>query len=139
MTARTTAHVATALEYASQDFDEADPVRHALMNVVHYLTENAGKNIQYLTFGTLRQAAQLSDEDGEILHKTIAYLTGKRANLLTIAYEFIDDDFEHELLGEELAEFLANGEFCDPRTGREVAESGNFIYVFFRPNYAAFH
>lgn len=139
MTASQNANYKLALDYASKDFDEADPVRCAFVNVVTFLVENRAKNLQHLTFGMLRNAAKLGREDGEILHRTIAYLTGARANLLTIGYEYIDSDFEHELAGDELELFLSTGEFCDPRTGVEVPESANFIYVFFRPNYAAFH
>jgi len=73
------------------------------------------------------------------LHRTIAYLTGQRANLLSIGYEFAQDNFEHELDAEEVKMFLERGEFCDPRTGLEVPNSADSIYVFFRPNYAAFH
>jgi hypothetical protein len=139
MTASTTAHYEVALDFASQDFDEADPVRRAFVNVVTFLVANKKKNLRHLTFGMLREAAQLNRDDGEVLHRTIAYLTGARANLLTIGYEFIDAEFEHELRETELTIFLETGGFCDPRTGLEVADSANSIYVFFRPNYAAFH
>lgn len=139
MTATQPAHYTVALDYASKDFDEADPVRRAFMNVVAFLVENRAKNLRHLTFGMLRDAAKLRRDEGEILHRTIAYLTGARANLLTIGYEFIDDDIEYELNGEEVQIFLETGEFCDPRTGLEMQESANSIYVFFRPNYAAFH
>jgi hypothetical protein len=139
MTASATAHYHVALEYASQDFDEADPVRAALMNVVSFLVENQTKHLRHLTFGVLREAARLGHDDGEILHRTIAYLTGQRANLLSIGYEFIQDEFEHELDADEVKMFLETGEFCDPRTGLEVNDSAHSIYVFFRPNYAAFH
>lgn len=141
MTASQNAHYKLALDFASRDFDEADPVRRAFVNVVTFLVDNQAKNLRHLTFGMLREAAKLAQEDGEILHRTIAYLTGARANLLTIGYEYIDSDsnFEHELTGEEVDLFLSGGEFCDPRTGEEVGDSANFIYVFFRPNYAAFH
>jgi hypothetical protein len=139
MTAPTIAHYKVALEYASKDFDEADPVRRAFVNIVKYLLENQTKNIRHLTFGMLRGAAQLSPDEGEILHRTIAYLTGARANLLTIGYEFIDEDFEYELSVDDVQEFLTRGQFCDPRSGIEVAESANSIYVFFQPNYTAFH
>ncbi|GAB3370325.1 hypothetical protein [Massilia agri] len=139
MTASQVSHYKLALDYASTDFDEADPVRLAFVNVVNFLVANAGKNIRHLTFGMLREAAKLNREDGEILHRTIAYLTGSRANLLTIGYEFIDEDFEYELSAEEVDIFLDSSEFCDPRTGEEVPDCANSIYVFFRPNYAAFH
>jgi hypothetical protein len=139
MTATQNAHYKLALDYASKDFDEADPVRRAFVNVVNFLVENHAKNLRHLTFGMLRDAAKLGQEDGEILHRTIAYLTGVRAKLLTIGYEYIDSEFEHELSDEEVEIFLSTGEFCDPRTGIEVTESANSIYVFFRPNYAAFH
>ncbi|MDK6078658.1 hypothetical protein [Massilia varians] len=139
MTASQISHYKTALDYASQDFDEADPVRLAFVNIVNFLVANAEKNLRHLTFGLLRDVAKLNREDGEILHRTIAYLTGSRANLLTLGYEFIDEDFEYELRGEEVDLFLDSGEFCDPRTGLEVPDSANSIYVFFRPNYAAFH
>jgi hypothetical protein len=139
MTTPTTAHYQVALEYASKDFDEADPVRRAFVSIVKYLVENRTKNIRHLTFGMLREAAQLNPDEGEILHRTIAYLTGARANLLTVGYEFIDEDFEYELSVDDIQEFLIRGEVCDPRSGLEVAESANSIYVFFRPNYAAFH
>jgi hypothetical protein len=139
MTAPQNAHYKLALDYASKDFDEADPVRSAFVNVVTFLVEKGAQNLRHLTFGMLRAAAKLSQEDGEILHRTIAYLTGARANLLSIGYEYIDADFEHELAKDEVEIFLSTGEFCDPRTGLEVPESANSIYVFFRPNYAAFH
>lgn len=139
MTASQNAQYEQALDYASKDFDEADPVRRAFVNVVAFLIENRDKNLRHLTFGMLRDAAKLGQEEGEVLHRTIAYLTGARANLLSIGYEFSDSDFEHELSEEEVEIFLDTGDFCDPRTGLEVPDSANSIYVFFRPNYAAFH
>jgi hypothetical protein len=139
MNASPTAQYRVALGYASNDFDENDPVHRAFVNVVDFLVEYDTKNLRHLTFGMLRNAAQLTADDGEILHKTIAYLTGTRANLLSIGYEYIDGDFEQELDDEEVSLFLEKGEYCDPRTGLEVSDSGNFIYIFFRPNYSAFH
>lgn len=139
MTASQPAHYKLALDYASKDFDEADPVRRAFVNVVMFLVENQSKNLRHLTFGMLRDAAKLGQDEGEVLHRTIAYLTGARANLLAIGYEFIDEDFEHELIADEVRVFLETGVFYDPRIGLEVSDSANFIYVFFRPNYAAFH
>lgn len=139
MTAAPDAYYKKALEYSSIDFDESDPVRRAFANVVAFLIENSQKTISRLTYGMLRHAAKLSADDGEILHRTIAYLTGARANLLAVGYEFVDGDFEHILQPDEVHLFLANGEFCDPRTGIDWPDSERSIYVFFRPNYAAFH
>src|SRR5690349_9018515 len=123
MTTSQESHYITALDYSSIDFDEADPVRLAFVNIVEFLRTNAEKNLHHLTFGILREAAKLNREDGEILHRTIAYLTGSRANLLTVGYEFIDEDFEYELPIAEADIFLERGEFCDPRTGLEVPDS----------------
>jgi hypothetical protein len=138
MTISSNAQYQRALEYASMDFDEADPVRRAFVNIVVFLSSNVHQ-LRHLTFGMLRDAAQLTKDDGEILHRTIAYLTGARANLLCIGYEYIDEDFEHELDDEEKRSFLESGEFFDPRTGMLVNEGASKIYVFFRPNYSAFH
>ena len=139
MNAIKASHYKLALDFVSSDFDEKDPVRLAFTNVVNFLIQNKSKNLRHLTFGMLRDAAKLSREDGEILHRTIAYLTGARANLLKVCYEFIDEEYEHELSNDEVEAFLDAGEFCDPRTGREVPECANLIYIFFRPNYIAFH
>lgn len=139
MTTPTIAHYQVALEYASKDFDEADPVRSAFVKVVKFLCDISTQSTRHLTFGMLRGAAGLSLDEGEILHRTIAYLTGARANLLFIVYEFIDEEFEYELGMDDVQEFLTSGEFYDPRSGIEVVDSANVIYVFFRPNYAAFH
>jgi hypothetical protein len=135
----TNAHYKTALDCAAKDFDAEDPVRGAFVNVVNYLLTNDVKNINYLTFGMLREAAKLTTTDGEILHRTIAYLTGCRANLLRMCYEYVADAYEHELTAEEVNSFLQNDEFFDPRTGLTVPDSADSIYVFFRPNYSAFH
>lgn len=139
MTASSSAQYQRALEYASLDFDEADPVRRAFVNIVHFLVDNPTDNLRHLTFGMLRTAAQLAVDDGEILHRTIAYLTGSRAKLLFIRYEYIDEDFEHELDEDEIDAFVNKGEFFDPRNGMPVQDSADSMYVFFRPNYSAFH
>ncbi|MBI1773089.1 MAG: hypothetical protein HYR68_12220 [Burkholderiales bacterium] len=133
------AHYLQVLDFASTDFDARDPVRIALDNVIRYIASNPTENLRYLTFGILRDAAKLESNQGEILHRMIAYLTGERAKILHIVYEYVDDDFEHELNTEETDIFIADESFCDPRTGYPVADCANSIYVFFRPNYTAFH
>lgn len=122
-----------------EDFEEGHPVRLACFNIVRFIAGNRRKRLDHLTFGMLLQAAELDDHQGEILHRSIAYLTGVRANFLIIGYEFIMDDYEHELEDDEVSAFLDEGTFYDPRTGRAVESCANHIYIFFRPNYAAFH
>ena len=139
MTTSQTAHYKLALDYASKDFDEADPVRRAFVNVVNFILESQVQYLSHLTFGMLRDAAKLGKDEGEVLHRTIAYLTGARANLLVIGYEYMADDYVYELNADDVQTFLETGEFCDPRTGLEVVESASSIYVFFRPNFTAFH
>jgi hypothetical protein len=139
MTTPTNAQYQVALDYASRDFNEDDPVRRAFVNVVNYLYANRSHELRRLTFGILRKAAGLEPDDGEILHRTIGYLTGARANLLCVGYEYISEDYEHELDTDEVDLFLTEAEFCDPRTGLLVPNSASCVYVFFRPNYAAFH
>ena len=133
------AHYLQVLDYASNDFDAWDPVHVALSNVIRYFVANPNENLRYLTFGMLRDAAKLENNQGEILHRMIAYLTGGRAKILNIVYEYVDGDFEHELDQQETEIFFKEESFCDPRTGRPIEDSADSIYVFFRPNYAAFH
>ena len=139
MSISTSAQYQRALAHASDDFDEVDPVRRAFVNIVTFIGNNQNENLNHLTFGMLREAAQLESDDGEILHRAIAYLTGARAKILELKYEFIGDEYEHELVADEVNTFLNEEVFHDPRTGMPVSECANHIYVFFRPNYAAFH
>lgn len=122
-----------------EDFEEGNPVRVACINIVRFIALNQTKVLTHLTFGMLLRAAELDDHQGEILHRAIAYLTGARANLLLIGYEYIQEDYEHELEPDEVEMLLTDNQFYDPRTGEAVENCANHIYIFFRPNYAAFH
>lgn len=127
-----------ALENAMADFNDGDPVRAAILKLAAFLQENRNGNLSHLSYGMLRKAAHLAAEDGSILHRTLAYLTGE-ANLLCMYFEYLVDDFEHELDDSETDAFVADGEFFDPRTGVLVDNSDSHIFVFFRPNYSVFH
>lgn len=127
------------LRSVSEDFEAGDPVRDACINIVIFIAANAEKNLNHLTFGMLLNAAGLNQNQGEILHRAIAYLTGARAQVLDIGYEFILDDFEHELESDEVEIFLATDTFYDPRTGQAVLDCAYHIYPFFRPNWSKLH
>jgi hypothetical protein len=127
------------LRSVSEDFEAGDPVREACVNIVIFIAANAEKNLNYLTFGMLLNAAKLNQNQGETLHRAIAYLTGARAQVLDIGYEFILDDFEYELESDEVEMFLSTDTFYDPRTGQAVVECAHHIYVFFRPNWSRLH
>jgi hypothetical protein len=125
--------------FVSEDFRENDPVRVACSNIAKYIFSSSKDQLQHLTFGMLRKAAGLDDTENSILHRAISYLTGERANLLIVGYEFIDDDLEHEMQPDEVDHFLREGKFVHPITGELVENCAEHIYIFFRPNYAVFH
>lgn len=125
--------------FVSEDFRDNDPVRTACINIANFILRSDKDNLRHLTFAMLREAAKLTEHEGNILHRAIEYLTGDRANLLIISYEYIDDEIEHVLEPEEEQYFLIEGNFIHPHTGEPVDDCAEKIYIFFRPNYAAFH
>lgn len=127
--------------FIAEDFGDSDPVRKACVNIYNFIKNNPKDSLRHLTFGILREHAGLSEDDGKTLHSALSYLTGYRARLLVVGYEFIDPQTadEHELSDEETSLFLAEGRYFHPVDGVEVENPAGHIYVFFRPNYSIFH
>lgn len=127
------------LLHISHDLEKGDPARAACLKIIKFIIKQPKAILLQLTFGMLRDAAGLLEEDSKILHRAVGYLAGERAKLLVTLYVYETEDFAHQLENDEIALFLKENIFNDPRSGKPVADCASMIYVLFKPNYSMFH
>jgi hypothetical protein len=122
-----------AIHLIKTDFVSRPEVAIACKSVVDYLTSQPEQNLRHLTFGDIfRIVTQNSGQD--LTSIAIAYLSGDRARVLDMRFEFIDGDDISEVSLEELKDAQKTKVFIHPELGTEVEEFEKHIFVYFVPS-----
>lgn len=110
------------------------PAADICMKILDFVEKTPPDELHFLTFTTLCRAAGRDNVDVDLL-AAVNILAGSRLALFDAHALFIDDDeTEHELSPEEIAEAKATGEFIHPETGEVVPDYERHIIPFFSPN-----
>jgi hypothetical protein len=111
-----------------------EPILRLCINIVDYISSFPPGRIDMLTFGTLAKAAGKDHVDNELM-QALAILTGSRVAALDPRALLVDEDeTEHEIAPEELAEARATGQLIHPETGEQVFEYESKVIPFFVPS-----
>lgn len=101
-------------------------VGFACMNIYHYLLNEDLDNLKYITFNDLQK---VSNVDQSILYEAITYLSGEKAPILSIGYEYIDGDDIFEISQDELSKIYSEGTFYFD--GKPVLNWQSKVYIYF--------
>ncbi|WP_299806635.1 hypothetical protein [Tardiphaga sp.] len=110
------------------------PAADICMRILDFVESTPQNELHFLTFTTLCRAAGRTNIDVELL-AAINILTGSRLALLDAHAMFIDEDEnEHELSPEEIAEARETGTLVHPETGEIVGDYERYLVPFFSPS-----
>ncbi|QKV19476.1 hypothetical protein [Oricola thermophila] len=103
------------------------------VQILEYFENLPPKELNFLTFRTLRTAANRDSIDDELLF-AINILSNSNPPLLELHTLFIDEnDEEFEIDPKEIGEAKKTGIFIHPDTGEPVNDYENYIIPFFSP------
>ncbi|QYO72110.1 hypothetical protein KTC41_14405 [Vibrio cholerae] len=104
--------------------------------VFDYLTDRRSFTLNYVTYGTLMQVTQYSNEQFPLLVKATDFLTTPKAYLLEMHFEFLDEFMEEPepINPKDVHVALTEGTFYHPHTGITVVDFNKYIYPVFRPS-----
>lgn len=110
------------------------PAAEICMKILDFVENTPQDQLRFLTFATLSRAAGRQGVDSDLL-AAVNILAGSKLALFDVHALFIDDDeTEHEVSPEEIAEARATGKFIHPETGERVSDYERHIIPFFSPN-----
>jgi hypothetical protein len=122
-----------AIQLISADFVSRPEIAHACKSVVNYLASQPEQNLRHLTFGDIfRVVTQSTGQD--LTSTAIAYLSGDRACVLDMRFEFIDGDDIFEVSAEELKDAQNTKVFIHPDLGTAVDDFEKYVFVYFVPS-----
>jgi hypothetical protein len=110
------------------------PAAEICMRILDFVEKTPQNELHFLTFATLCRAAGRENVDSDLL-AAVNILAGSRLALFDAHALFVDEDeSEHEISPDEIAEAKLTGEFIHPETGELVPDYERYIIPFFSPN-----
>jgi len=111
-----------------------DPIVRLCVAIVDYLASLPAEQLQMITFRTLSSGVGKDHIDDELM-RALTILVSSRVAALDAHALFVDEDqLEHELTPEELAQARATGRLVHPETGELVSEFESKVIPFFVPS-----
>lgn len=111
---------------------EQPEVARVCMAIVSFLVAQPPSKHLHLTYSSLKTAA-LPRSDSDLL-AAIQFLTGAKAGMLQMKYEFVDEQGEyHPVSRSELAAAERGEGFWHPETGEAVNKYRDQILIYFTP------
>ena len=115
---------------ASASSDELN----AYMSIVDHIIDQPYKNITHLVFSSFLRMVNTTDITKEKLLTFIFYLINQ-AELLDVAYEFIDeDDSTHPVSLEQIKYAEKTGLLPHPDSGELLEDYQNSVFMYFIPS-----
>lgn len=115
------------------DFVEVPEIGRACFSIVDFIANESDERLKHLTFGML---VNVSNIDSQLASKAIAYLSGDRAQILSMRFEFIDEKNEiYFIKTSTISEARKTGEFIHPELGIPVLDFEKMIYIYFTPSW----
>lgn len=116
----------------AEDFPARSDIGEACRSIVAFLSTQPEGNLRHLTFGMLSGATGRSTSS-DLVSSAIAYLSGDRAGLLEMKFEFIDQGDIFPLPATELAKARREKIFYHPIAGVPVEDFEQHVYIYFVP------
>lgn len=111
-----------------------DPAAQVCLRIVNFIVNLPIGEQEFLTFRSLSHAAGKDGVDSELLKAVMILASSKIAALDARALLVDDDDTEHEIDPEELAEARRSGELVHPETGEIIVDFEDRVVPFFVPS-----
>jgi hypothetical protein len=111
-----------------------DPVVRLCIAILDYMAALPADQLRMLTFRALISAVGKERLDDELMRAMTILVSSRIAALDARALLVDDDQSEHELNPQELAEARATGRLVHPETGELVSEFESKVIPFFVPS-----
>jgi hypothetical protein len=122
------------VSYFAEDWGESSPQFNVCKRIFDYLLSRPFEQITHLTFSVLRKVIGKEYSNVEIL-KVIPYLCGDRVHILSLHFEFVDENDNYiELEDEEVRQAKNTGKLVHPRTGEYIEDFENKVFMYFTPS-----
>jgi len=113
---------------------KGDPIVRLCVAILDYMAALPADQLGMLTFRALVSAAGKERLDDELMRALTILVSSRIAALDARALLVDDDQSEHELDPQELAEARATGRLVHPETGELVPEFESKVIPFFVPS-----
>ena len=101
--------------------------------ILDYLMSRPIDQMKHLTFGSLKIAVEERFSDIDML-AVIQYLCGDAVPVLSLHFEFIDeDDHSYDLDNHDLSAAKKEGKLVHPGTGEYIENYENKVLMYFTP------
>ena len=110
-----------------------EPAVKLCFDIIDFIARESKQNSSMMTMGKLAEITG-ADARSPVLINALSILT---SSLGVMAWKFVffhDDDEPYYLDEGDVARFLSEGAFSDPRTGIDVGESPSRIYPYLEAN-----
>ena len=113
---------------------ESDPILPLCLRIVDFVSSLPPDQRRMLTFRSFLEAVGKDRVDDDLM-RALTILVSSRVTALDARGLLVDDDnSEHELSAEELAEARLTGQLVHPETGELVSEFEARVIPFFVPS-----
>jgi hypothetical protein len=110
-----------------------DPIVRVCNEIVDYIASRPADQLQMISLGAISKAADKEKIDNELL-RAIAILVSSHVAALDARGMLVDEnENEHELDSNTLAEAIATGRLVHPQTGAILTEFKSKVFPFFVP------
>lgn len=104
------------------------------VKILEYLLSRPINQLKHLTYGSLKLAIGENRSDIHIL-QAIQYLCGDRASILSLHFEFIDENEQSfDLDDDEVKHAQKTGKLAHPKTGENIENFEDQVLMYFTPS-----
>jgi hypothetical protein len=101
----------------------------ASTRILDFVSSERKENLTHISFGKLFEVSGVDSMTK--VAKTAQYLTGARAELLELKFEFVDGDFTVDVSYDDVHHLRETGEFKHPLTGELVVDAESKVFMYF--------
>jgi uncharacterized beta-barrel protein YwiB (DUF1934 family) len=117
----------------AEDWEKSTSQFGVCVKIFDYLLSRPFEQLRHLTVGSLQVAIGEYHSDIDIL-RIIQYLCGDRTGVLSLHFEFLDENDEYYTLNnEDVKNAKIIGKLVHPRTGEYVENFEDKVLMYFTP------
>jgi hypothetical protein len=121
------------LQFA-EDWGDLSPQFSVCEKIFNYLLSRPVNQLKHLTHGSLKVAIGEYRSDVDVL-RAIQYLCGDRTHVLSLHFEFLDDENNYFELGyDDIREAKITGKLVHPETGEYIENFEDKVLMYFTPS-----
>jgi len=116
----------------SEDWGDSSSQFDICVKIFDYLLSRPIDQLRHLTTGSLKVAIGENRSDIDLI-KVIQYLCGDRTGVLSLHFEFVDEENYYPLDNDDIKYAQNTGKLSHPRTGEYVENFEEKVLMYFTP------